>query len=105
MVYDRAHVSDSVACFVRNEHGSPRNSPMVEPQSRPAREATPSLRVLAPQNADDLLLQIALSKPVFEPDLFELRVVFGNECSLLHLDAVVASVWVSDNLTRILACG
>jgi hypothetical protein len=28
-----------------------------------------------------------------------------NECSLLHLDAVVASVRVSDNLAWILACG
>src|ERR1700730_4796856 len=50
-------------------------------------------------------LPIALSKPVFERDLSELRVVFGNECSLFHLDAVVASVRVSDNLARILACG
>jgi hypothetical protein len=44
-----------------------------------------------------------LSKPVVEPDLSELRVVFGNECSLLYLDAVVASVRISDNLARILA--
>ena len=46
-----------------------------------------------------------LGEPGFETSLAELRVVFGNECSLLHLDAVVASARVSDNLARILECG
>ena len=90
---------------LENASGSSTGSSLVQPQSRPAREATLLLRVPAPQDADGLLLQIAFSKPVFEPDLSELRVVFGNKCSLLHLDAVVASVRVSDNFARILACG
>src|SRR5215469_16352074 len=46
-----------------------------------------------------------LSQPIFEPGLSELRGVIGNECSLLHLDTVIAAVRVSDNLARILACG
>src|SRR5215469_11406769 len=46
-----------------------------------------------------------LSEPIFEPSLPELRAVIGNECSLLYLDAVVASVRVHDNLARILVRG
>jgi hypothetical protein len=46
-----------------------------------------------------------LTQPIFEPGLSELRALIGNECPLLHLDAVIAAVRVGDNLARILACG
>lgn len=44
-----------------------------------------------------------LGKPFCERDLPELRAVFGDERSLLHFDAVVARVRVSDNLAWIFA--
>ena len=46
-----------------------------------------------------------LIEPSFEASLAEPRVIAGHECSLLHLDAVVAGVRIGDNLARILACG
>ena len=46
-----------------------------------------------------------LSKPFIESGLSELRIVFGNECAFGHLYAVVSGLRVSDNFSRILACG
>ena len=55
--------------------------------------------------ADRSRFRSGLSQPIFEPGLSELRPVIGDECSLLHLDAVIAAVRVSDNLARVLVCG
>jgi hypothetical protein len=46
-----------------------------------------------------------LGEPGFERRFAEPGIFTRDERALLHLDAVVASVRVSDNLTRILACG
>src|SRR5690348_2771134 len=47
-------------------------------------------------------LRRRLSKPVFEPDLSELRAIFRDQRSFLHLDAVVARMRVSDDFAWIL---
>jgi hypothetical protein len=46
--------------------------------------------------------QFRLSEPVFELEYSEDRVVFGKECALLHLDVVVATARIGDNLAWIL---
>lgn len=47
--------------------------------------------------------QFRLSEPVFEPEFSEDRVIFGKESALLHLDVVVATARISENLAWILA--
>src|SRR5216684_1259130 len=46
-----------------------------------------------------------LSEPGFETGLAELRAIAGKECPLANVHAVVARLWVCDNLARILVCG
>jgi hypothetical protein len=46
-----------------------------------------------------------LSEPGFEARLTESRAIAGKESALAQLYAVVASVWVCDNFSRILVCG
>src|SRR5690348_7553066 len=77
---------------------------MAMPQEPPAREIR-SHRGFACRlrNADGLLLQITLGKPVFEPDLSEPGVAFRNERSLFYGDAVVAGRRVGNHFARILS--
>src|SRR5947209_19232792 len=56
-----------------------------------------------PSRSRDLIC--GLAEPRFETCLSESRVTAGNERGLAHLDAVVARLWVGNNLARILACG
>lgn len=44
-------------------------------------------------------------EPVRETCLAEPRVIGRNECAFANLYAVIARVWVSDNLARIIPCG
>jgi hypothetical protein len=57
-----------------------------------------------PAHTGDLLFQTPLSEPVFEPDLSELRVIFGNKRPLTHMHSVIKSIRIGDNLTRVTEC-
>src|SRR5438445_12231133 len=51
-----------------------------------------------------LTFQTPISEPVFEPDLSELRLVFGNKGPLTHTHSVIERIRIGDNLTRVTEC-